>query len=173
MDPVSVLFLLLFLWNFWKAGLFSLISSSSSPHRILTCRKRKSSACFSLCSFSSSSRGSKGSCFMTSPLRGPVSCADIDDDDEEEGESSWCSWSSSSVSSGWLWCCLAGPDGLEFTVEAGSPGLDMIWGTKEDWFKYFYMALLWMGIKFQMIVVSLFCKRFQWDYNLSLTKYND
>lgn len=127
-------FFLLLLWDFWKADVVLVTSSSSSLPRtcFLTCRKRKSfSAFLSLCSLSSCSCGSRGSCLMTSPRRGPVSCADVDEGDEEEEERPWCSRSSSSVSSGWLWCCLAGPEALVFAVETWSPGLDMIYGAKK------------------------------------------
>lgn len=104
-----------------------------TSQNILTCRKRKSfSAFLSLCSLSSCSCGSRGSCLMTSPCRGPVSCADVDEEHEEEEESPWCSRSSSSVSSGWLWCCLAGPEAPLFTVETWSPGLDMIYRGKRE-----------------------------------------
>lgn len=58
---------------------------------------------------------------MTRPCSGPISCAEVEDDEEDEEDSPWCSLSSSSVSSGWLWCCLAGP--LEHGAETASLGL--------------------------------------------------
>lgn len=100
---------------------------SPFPSLTLTCRNKKScSACLSLCSLSSCSWRSGGSCLMTSPRRGPSSCAEVEEEDEEEEDSPWCSLSSSSVSSGWLWCCLAGPEVLEPVAETWSLGLDII-----------------------------------------------
>lgn len=112
--------------------LFLLTVPPPSPC-FLTCRNRKSfSTCLSLSSLSSCcSWGSGGSCLMTSPRRGPVSCTDVVEDDEDEEERPWCSLSSSSVSSGWLWCCLAGPEVLEPAAETWSLGLDMILGMKK------------------------------------------
>lgn len=99
----------------------------SSPPIILTCLNRKScSACLSLCSLSSCSCGSGGSCLMTRPRSNPVSDAEVEEEDDEDEESPWCSLSSSSVSSGWLWCCLPGPEAPELAAEIWSPGLDII-----------------------------------------------
>lgn len=104
------LFCLLFLYLYLSFHLCLLYSHSPcflhlpftfSPPLILTCRNKKScSACLSLCSLSSCSWRSRGSFLMTSPRRGPMSCAEVDEEDEEEEDSPWCSLSSSSVSSG-------------------------------------------------------------------------
>lgn len=80
---------------------------------------------WSRCSLSSCSWRSGGSCLMIRPRINPVSAQDEVDDDDEV--SPWCSRSSSSVSSGWLWCCLPGTEAPDPAADTWSPGLDIIW----------------------------------------------